>query len=230
MSGEETKPDTTGTDTGEETPVPPLLRFVMLFKDLAKPTNLFVIAGLLVVGMVALTGGLKQVDTAEKELPTAQPSVTATAGPLAVWFKSAKWTDKTLIPLLSLKPGERYLIVSVEVTNQFRLPVGAPVLKESFRIDATNLLDSLGSPVTAAKADPVVVRISDSVSGAAVQPGLTMPLALAWKQDAKAAELPKSVTITINSHVWRASSLDGHEFWADSTPALTITLPLTEYT
>lgn len=203
-----------------------IVRFLLLFHDLLKPRNIAMLVGLAAIGIVALTGGLGEVATADQDLPTTTPSATATAPPLEVVVRKAYWTTKSVTGLFPAQDGIRHLMVSIELTNTGDQPIPVYTVAESFRIDAGGLVEN-GTVVDSAAADPVVTRSNDLADAGAAQPGLITPLVLVWQQKTTQA-VPTSFLVTIRGHVWRASALDGSMQWLDASDEYRVSIPVVE--
>lgn len=218
------QPDATGTAGAEQAEPTGALRFVLLFKDLLKPRNVLLAAGALVAGILALTGGLSQIEGVAQEVPTAAPGATVTAAPLDVVVKRAFWAEGPDDPIAKEAPGLGRLLIVIEVTDRSPRPVDLLTLQDSFRIDADGLR-FYGQPQASERATPMIYRGADLLPARPAQSDLTTPLVLSWDQDAT-QPVPTSLTLLVRGHTWRASSLDGGLDWFDPTDVARISVPL----
>ncbi len=223
-------PDTPSRPAGESpAPAAPLDRTKVAaeFKDLASATNLLLLALMAALLLTGLFGGWKNLADRETKIAAADVGQEVEAEPLKVSVRKGGWFQD--IPqLYRLKPGQRALLVSADVTNQTKQVIDRLDVQTAFRIDAKGLVD----PITdrhadADKVQPHIIRASDALRGGALQPGLPTRMALIWVQDGS-YPVPDRVKLVIRKQKYRASALDGSMGYFDAAPAYEITVPLTE--
>lgn len=190
-----------------------------LVSDVLTPSRILVLVGLIAVLIVGLVGGWDSVAEVDEALPTATPSAVTNAAPFELTVKRARH-GLELPPVALARDGQRYLFVTVDVTNTADQPVPASVLADAVTIDAEGLPMAGEEPLA-----PTVFRVNDGLPAKALQPGVATPTVLVWAQDAAAA-LPDEVAITLHSHTWRASAATGGEGWMDTTALAALTVPL----
>lgn len=205
-----------------------------LTSDLITPSNVVVAIlalTLLVVGVFGGWGAAAEADATEAEVPVKAAGERVEAKPFELTLHKAIATEE-VAGRLPKTPGSRYLIVSADLTDRDSRYVeddagitGNLVRQDALSIDAAGLV-RYGKPLPEGQAQaPSVYRVNDTQGQQAFQPGVLTPVIVVWEQ-ASSEPAPEHLTVTVNSYTWRRSSLDGHLFWTDPTPAARITLPV----
>jgi hypothetical protein len=228
----DTPPESEPTGSGVDAPSDPPATAVRsnltaMLWDVAKPQYLALLIGLVVLGVIGLSGGWSSVEGSSDTVRSASVGTSVTANPFTVTVKKALWTEDSIKGLIYAEPGVRSLMVSVEVTNTASDPVSTLTLGNTFRIGAEGLI-RFGKEVPSAKAGPVLMRAADFKSATYAQPDLPTRLILIWQQSDRIPP-PSNVVVTLRKHTWRASVLGGGMDWFDTTEVATITLPVTEF-
>lgn len=182
------------------------------------PTRLLVLLGVVLIVPLGLIGGFDAV--ASSELPTAEPDTVIHVEPFDVTLTAARYGEE-LVPAVYADEGITYLFVAVVVTNTTALPVSSTILAEGFALTAGDL-ELI--PWTGTR-NPRVYRTEDALSAKVYSPDVEVPSVVVWRVDSSVT-LPDQVTVTLNTHVWRESSLDGSPGWRDPTPSVTVDLDL----
>lgn len=203
------------------------LGFAVLFKDLTKPRYLLLLAGILTLGLVGLTGGWSSIETGQVSIHTAEPGSAVSVKPFVITVKRAFWTEGSIHDLVVAETGFRSLLVVVEVTNTTSDALSIETLQNAFRINAEGLTQ-FGRATPAEKADPTLMRSSDFNGATWTQPDLPTGLVLIWQQSTS-AKVPDQIVLTLREHTWRVSPLAGGMDWYDPTDLATVTVPIAEY-
>ena len=196
--------------------------FGLFGDDLDRGTITLLLAAGLFAG-VGVTGGWSGAAEAERALPVVAVNSVVVADPLEVTVKKA-YTADAIPTLAPAKPGARFVLVTVTVTNTSIRPVDARTAAASFAIDAVGLRQ-FGKLVASDEARPGMVRAIDGSPLGGLQPGVTQNLALIWEQDADES-VPTEVTVTVLGHTWRTSALDGSTQWFDPAAKTSVHLPV----
>lgn len=190
-----------------------------LVSDILTPQRVGLFLAFALLLGIGLFGGWDAAVTEVDDVPRGEPGVAATVAPFRVEVRRARY-GASLAPAFPARDGVRYWFVTVDVTNTSGRPVAKALLTE----DATLDLPGLQAAWSSERAIPTAHRLADGLVQEHYQPGLTTRIVLVWQQD-NAEPLPDDVTLTLASHTWRASSLDGGLDWRDATPGLVVTLP-----
>lgn len=192
-----------------------------LVSDVLTPTRLLVAAAAVVALIVGLIGGWENVAAVEEQLPEVRPSTATTATPWELTVKSARHGNE-LTPIAYASDGMRYLFVTAEVTLRSDQPVDAGVLADAVAIDAPGLQPTFGTKVR-----PSVYRLSDALSQRFFQPNVTVPVVFVWSQDST-DDVPAELTVTLNRHTWKKSTLEDYHYWQEPTAVGTVRLTVAE--
>ncbi len=197
------------------------------FKDLLSPANMILLALVAGLGLIGLFGGWDNLAERETEIPRAQTESEIEANPFKLTVGKASWFQD--IPqLYRLEPGQRALLVRVDITNQSSRYVDRLDLQKAFRLEAAGLIDPIQRrPVPAGEINPVILRGGDALQERSLQPGLPSRIALIWIQDANVAP-PGKVRLIVRKQNYRASALDGNMAYFDAAPAYAVELPVSE--
>lgn len=134
-------------------------------------------------------------------------------------------------------PVGRYLVVSLKVSASDDVTESVPwqTLRDLVRIEgASGLVEPGHRPGDPVPDRPEEVRAGQLVSSDDAEglgdtaPGLTYPAVFLFQQVAS-APVPDEVTVVLRSHRWRKSNVDEELGWWDPTPAVRVTVPVTEF-
>ncbi|WP_377641393.1 hypothetical protein [Oryzobacter terrae] len=135
------------------------------------------------------------------------------------------------------RPVGRYLVVSLEVSASDDVTQSVPwqTLRDLVRLEGASGLvppSYARGGALPARPDEVVpsaMLSSDDAEGLGdLAPGLTYPAVLLFQQ-VSSAPVPDEVTVVLRSHQWRQSNVDEDYGWWDPTPAVRVTVPVTEF-
>ncbi len=239
--------------TGEEKPAPLWLRVVKLFSDLVSPTNVAIVAGLVVIGLTAAFGGLDASAEDREVLPVVADGEAAAADPFTLTVDRAFWSPDGGGLLVWSPEGTETLVVRAHVESSADSAVSAFELRRSVGAilpgvdpasggttvgtdgageidpagglteDAESGAGSPGGDATVGLMPTSVYRAVDGQQTGAVQPGMPQDYWLVWELPADVGR-PSEVQVVYSGATWRASSLDGGFYWADRTGTSTQTL------
>lgn len=190
-----------------------------------------VLTALLLVGVIGLFGGWESASAQREDtLPAIPPGQEITVEPFELTAIRAGHTME-LEPVLRAEDGVRRLILTMEVTITTDSPLGSGTLKRAVTLEAPGLRPSPNGQGPGLPGNHVVsenvLRVVDSLSSNALQPGLTQRLAFVWLQDSQ-EPVPDSLTFTLHQHTYRTSYLEPTYSWFDPEPVATVTLPVVE--
>ncbi len=189
-----------------------------LVSDILTPQRIGLLLLLVVLLGTGLLGGWQDALTGDADdLPAVEPSASATAAPFT-WVVKKAFSGDELKPAAYPRDGVRYLFVTVDATNTSDLPTFASLLTGAAHVEV---------PGIATQARPTVVRVLDGQAARAFSPDVAVPVVLVWEQDA-AQPAPERVTVTVDGHTFRRSTMDASTEWRDPVPAFTVTLPVEE--
>lgn len=197
------------------------------FKDLVNPANIFLLLLVVVVLLTGLFGGWGNLSESKKQLPLAKVETPIEVSPFRVTVRKALWfTDVPIIYRLS--PGQRALVLSVDVTNQSDQFISAQTLQAAIKLKGLHLVDPISDKAVASETvEPLVLRGSDGFREKSLQPGLPVSYALLWVQDA-AQPVPANLDVVFSKQNYRMSSLDGAMGYFDLEPVSHLVLPTKE--
>lgn len=183
------------------------------------------------VGLAAtgLFGGLAD---APDPVPTVAADSVAAAAPFRITVHRVV-TTQSLGPVGSLTDG-RFLLVLATVRNvssaTIRQGTGSDPLTDAMRISgADGIRQRPLGPATgpAETAEPRGVYVlADSSRLDLVAPQLDYEVAWVWEQTGD-EPAPEALEVTLRSHTWRASAIDGVLAWRDPAAAGSVRLPVT---
>lgn len=175
-----------------------------------------VLAVVLALTVTAVLGGLA---TAESDGPEAvAPGTELTATPFRVRLDRAYAAYE--VSGRPAEPGQAYLVVRGVLSLATSEAASAHTLGDVFVADLASGYDLSGNPT-----DEPAARIVVADDGSALQglgPGLTYDVGLIYVVDE--GDVPERLTMTVNEHVRRRSSLDDSLGWFDPAPAARVTL------
>ena len=116
-------------------------------------------------------------------------------------------------------PGLAYLVVEGELTLDTAEMVGSTTLGEAFSADLPKGYDAFGNPSDVAEAGITVTEDGSMLLG--LGPGLTYDVLVTFVVDE--GDVPEQLTVTLNEHVRRESSLDYTLGWYDPAPVARVT-------
>ncbi len=207
-----------------------LAKFFKLFADLVTPVNLLIVAGLAVILVTGLTSGWDAVEAEDEEIPVAALGDEVNAHPFLITVHDTAWVDDPT-PLFGSSETEAMFVARVTLQNATNESVPTGIVTDSVnaRIPDTPLEPQPGLFSNMVVSDgsfgkPEVTRVIDGKPSRAIQPALVNEYWLMWRLP---VDTPReaSLNLEFSEHTWRASSLDGGEFWADRT--LTAIHPVT---
>ena len=195
-----------------------------LVSDLLTPQRLGLVLAVALLGLIGAVGGWDAIEGVEApEVPRVEVGEPIKAHPFEITVRRARHFD-ALEGALYREEGQRYLVVSLDVTLRNDVHVPGETLRDALHLDAPGLkmlaLKSGPSPER-----PRLLRGLDALDARTYQPGLEVPTIAVWQQEV-GAPIPDEVTVTFDRQTWRASSLDGSMRWFDPTPVARVTLPL----
>lgn len=195
--------------------------FKDIFGELFTQSNSILFSVALLLGLIGLLGGWDKVGSQVVEVPTVKPEQDFKAAPFTLAFQKAYWyAGVTGLP--ATLPGQRGLMVTVDMTNTSPRPVILEDVQKVFRTDLPGL-------VTAGRGEvPQLFRASDLLNLRTLQPGLKTRLVLIWAQD-ETTPAPSQLNVNTYQQTYRKSSLDGIMRYFDATEAAKITLPVEEF-
>ncbi|WP_392542687.1 hypothetical protein [Oryzobacter telluris] len=135
------------------------------------------------------------------------------------------------------KPVGRYLLVSLKVSVRDDVESSVPwqTLRDLVRLEGADGLvgpyhrDGDEVPARPAEVVPTQLLSGDDAEGMGdIAPGLTYPVVVLFQQ-VSSASVPDEVTVVLNRHQWRQSNVDEDFAWFDTTPAVRVTVPVTEF-
>lgn len=186
-------------------------KFFGLFSDLLTPANVVaLLAGALIL-VTGVTGGWDRAKLNADSLTRYSSGEEATAAPFVLSIDEAFWAE-SIEPLAFPDEQTRYLVLKARVRNGSPRSVSTTDLANALVITKTE------SPEMTEKSElpaPLVYRASDGAGGA-IQPKLDGEYWLVWELDASTAQ-PSRIRVGYVGRTWRASTLDGGEYWADAT-------------
>lgn len=197
------------------------------FKDLLTPANIFLLALVVILLLTGLLGGWNNLSESKRVLPVAETGKDIEVNPFRIQVRKAMWF--TNFPqMFALRPGQRGLVVTMDVTNISDSYISVHKLEEALRLEGLQLVDHIRQqPVASEKAVPYAVRGSDGFPEQTLQPGLPVRLGLVWVQDIK-TPAPRELDMALYKQTYRQSSLDGSMDYFDRQPVYKLTMPLTE--
>lgn len=207
-----------------------LAKFIKLFADLVTPVNLLILAGLAIILVTGMTSGWDAVDGEDQEIPVAELGDEVNAHPFLITVHDTAWVDDPA-PLFGSGETEAMFVARVTVKNATNEPVAANLLTNAVtaRIPEIPLEPQPGLFSNMVVDDgsfgrPEVTRVIDGNASRAIQPALVNEYWLLWRLP---IDTPREAALTLefSEHTWRASSLDGGEYWTDRT--LTMIHPVT---
>lgn len=192
-----------------------------IFGELFTQANIILFGTAVLLGLIGLFGGWDRVGAKTTNLPVMKPQQEFTAEPFKLAFQKAYWyTSVNGLPANS--PGQRALMVTVDMTNTSSRPVVLEDVQRVFRTDLPGL-------VTAGRGEvPQLFRASDLLNLRTLQPGLKTRVALIWAQH-ETAPPPTELGVTTFKQSYRRSSLDGSMRYFDATETAKVTLPVEEF-
>lgn len=190
-----------------------------LVSDIITPQRIGLFLAFALLAGIGLFGGWDAAVTEVDTVPRGEPSVAAAAAPFEVTLRRVRYGN-SLDPVFRARDGVRYWFVSMDVVNTSDLPVERSILTDDVTVD----IPGLAASAPGRRPESRTVRLNDSLDQRTFQPDVLTPIALVWEQDA-AAEIPAEVTVTLATHTWRASSMDGGLDWRDPEPGLIVTMP-----
>lgn len=192
-----------------------------IFGDLLTPSNGVLFGVALLLGLIGLLGGWDRVGARETEVPTVKPEQNFEAEPFTLAFQKAFWYTR-VNGLPANSPGQRALMVTVDMTNTSPRPVLLEDVQKVFRTDLPGL-------VTAGRGEvPQLYRASDLLNLRTLQPGLKTRLVLIWAQH-ETSPAPTQLNVSTFRQTYRKSSLDGSMRYFDAAEAAKVTLPVEEF-
>lgn len=147
----------------------------------------------------------------------AEPGMEVTATPFRVQLDRAEATYELAGTLA--EPGRAYLVISGVLALDTDEAVGSTTLGEAFGIDVATGYDAFGNPSDVPEAAIRVVEDGSILLG--IGPGLDYDVQVVFVVDE--ADVPDQLTVTVNEHVRRESSLDYTLGWFDPEPAARVT-------
>ncbi|OKL54538.1 hypothetical protein BSZ39_03525 [Bowdeniella nasicola] len=187
-----------------------LARLYGLLKDFLKPGNVVLAAMLIMIGVVAATGGWsKATQVAESEFPLIELDKDFTAGPFTLVFARAQHTATCPEHVFG---GEHGCIVArLTATN-----TTDRLIEDS--VFATHLLDSGmlearddGTKVATLLPHPSVNRVIDGLGQGAFQPGLATEVDVVWQLTKPLTS--DDVDIIVKDAAKANSTLDGRSIY-----------------
>lgn len=197
------------------------------FKDLLTPANIFLLGLVILILLTGFFGGWNNLSESKRALPMAEAGKDLEANPFRIQVRKAMWF--THFPqMYALKPGQRALVVPMDVTNISDHYVSVQKLQDALRLEGLQLIDRAElKAVPSGKAAPYIVRGRDGFAEQTLQPGLTVRLGVIWVQDAN-APVPQNLDLNLFKQSYRKSSLDGSMGYFDRQPIYHLRLPLSE--
>ena len=191
--------------------------------DVLTPQRIGLLLGAALLVIVGFAGGFGAVLEDGELVPVTEAGEVTSAAPFSLAVRRAV-SFMELSPAFPAEPDYRYVSVSVDVTNSSDTFVSANVLASGVSVSLqgqrTMMLSAGPTPL-----QPQIVRTADTLNQPTFQPGLTTNVVLIWQQST-AESIPTEVTITLDQHTWRRSSLDRTYGWRDPVPVTQITLPV----
>ena len=215
-SDEETESGT----TGEQAPQAHFaIRFLKLFADLITVRNVAILAGIVLVGVSGLTGGLGAAEDTEDGIPHLPAGHSAQANPFTVSVNELFWSD-TVDDLYFSSPTSTYLIAKVDVESSFPEFVYVGTLQEA--VTATlegytfDLPEGWGlgqaAPGTVGRA--MVFRAIDNIQTRDIQPAMPQEYWMVWELPGDTPHVD-AATMRFTSLTYRRSSMDRQMLWTD---------------
>lgn len=191
-----------------------------LVSDVLTPQTLLILLAAAIIGVTGLFGGWNNVATAERALPTLAPSATTTASPFALAAEKGVWFAEQKGAGLYPRPGVRYVMVSLRVTNLTKEPLWTATLNHALVPQLEGREQSGSQP-----APPQILQVDDAQALQVLQPGLPYHLVVVWTQQ-DTAPAPTQLTIDVASHTFRVSSIDAAQDWRDPEAQASVTVPI----
>ncbi|WP_250505516.1 hypothetical protein [Bowdeniella massiliensis] len=194
-----------------------LTRLYGLVKDVAKPGNIALAVMLIVIAVVAVTGGWSKASQAvdkEDALPLIELGKELTAGPFTLVFSEARHVAECSGFAFDAEHG--CIEARLTATNT------ADRLIED-TVFATHLLDSGmltvtvdDEPLKTTVRYPQIYRVIDGLTQGAYQPGLPTDIVVTWQPVAPVTS--EDVTLVVTGAEDGRSSLDGHQIFRLTDP------------
>lgn len=167
------------------------------------------------LALTAALGGWAR--TVPESVTRVEPGAEVTATPFRFQLDRAEATYEQAGTLA--EPGQAYLVISGVLTLDSDEAVGSTTLGEALSIDLPTGYDAFGSPSDEAEAAIRVAADGSMLLG--IGPGLSYDVLVTYVVDE--ADVPDQVTLTLNEHIRRESSLDFTLGWFDPAPVARVT-------
>lgn len=177
-----------------------------------------VITALVLVGVLAVTallGGWER--TTPEGVTRAAPGATVDVRPFRIQLDRAEATYELAGQVA--EPGLAYLVVEGVLTLDVPEAVTSTILGEVFGADLPTGYDAYGYPSDEPEAAITVADDGSMLLG--IGPGLSYDVLVTFVVEE--TEVPEQLTVTLNGHVRRKSSLDYTLGWHDPAPVARMT-------
>lgn len=173
------------------------------------------VVAVVVLALTTLLGGWAR--TAPDGVTPVSPGTEVVARPFRIELDRAEAAYE--LSGRPAEPGQAYLVIEGRLTLDTDEAVSSTTVGEAFSADLPRGYDAFGSPSDVAEAGITVAEDGSMLLG--LGPGLTYDVRVTFVVDE--ADVPDRLTVTLNQHVRRESSLDYTLGWFDPAPVARVT-------
>lgn len=168
-----------------------------------------------VLALTTLLGGWAR--TVPDGVTTVRPGTEVVAAPFRIELDRAEATYE--LAGRPAEPGQAYLVIAGTLTLDTDEAVSSTTVGAAFSADLPRGYDAFGTPSDVAEAGITVAEDGSMLLG--LGPGLTYDVRVTFVVDEE--DVPDRLTVTLNQHVRRESSLDYTLGWFDPAPVARVT-------